>query len=170
MHEIIATHNYTEVVMNIYKKTLFTVFATTMLSLSIPTYADVSNVSLQRTSTINSQKNLRTKKNTNGKLKGRNRGVRRTHFKNPKVGGLRIDACVLGIDWEKSDPQRCDKLRLKKIANEFCVSKGFSRSIKSTIAPHKGRHAVLTYKKSKPMHSFWKKQKGHILIKNIVCK
>jgi len=156
--------------MNIYKKTLFTVFATTMLSLSIPTYADVSNVSLQRTSTTNSQRNLKTKKNTNGKTKGRNRGTKKRLFKSPKIGGLRIDACVLGADWNKSDPKRCDKLRLKKIANEFCASKGFKRSIKFTKAPHKGRHAVLTYKKSKPMHSFWKKQKGHMLVKNIVCK
>lgn len=158
--------------MNIYKKILFTVLVPTMLSLSIPAYADVSKTSLQHTSTTDSQRNLRTNKNTYGKItKGRNRGTtKRTHFKNPKIGGLHIDACVLGVDWNKSDPKRCDTLRLKKIANEFCVSKGFKKSIKSTKAPHKGRHAVLTYKKSKPMHSFWKKQKGHMLVKNIVCK
>jgi len=179
--------------MNICKKVLVVVFVTTMLGSALPTYADVINTSFKQGGATNSKLSLKTQKNIKCKTKGRNRSASKAikanlrtstrnftkctvssqkvaSFKNPKIGGLRIDACVRGIGWSQSDPKRCDHRRLKKIVTEFCKSKGFKKSYNYTKVSHKGKHAVLTYRKSKPKHSFWKKRQGRMLVKNIVCK
>jgi len=159
-------------------KLFFAVLMSAIVGITLPAYADVTKVSLKK-GTVSNQKNLSKSKCRTSKIKGRNRRVSRKSadcsptprkFSNPKIGGLRIDACVRGAGWSKSDARRCDSRRLKKIANEFCKSKGFNKSSKRSKVSHKGRHAVLTYKKDKPNHSFWKRTKGRSLVKNIVCK
>lgn len=175
--------------MTICKKVV-AVFVTALLGFSFPAYADVINTSFKHGSATKSKKNLKTQ---NCRTKGRNRvsgkalkanlkastrgstkctvsSKKIASFKNPKIGGLRIDACVRGVGWSKSDSKRCDSRRVKKIANEFCKSKGFDGSHTHKKVSHTGRHAVLTYKKNNPKHSFWKKQKGRMLVKNILCK
>lgn len=91
-------------------------------------------------------------------------------FAHPIKGGLRIDACVEGNGWKISDGRRCDTLRLKKIGTSFCKSYGLTISVKVTKEAHKGRHAVLTYNKSRPNDTYWKKKKGRVAIKKIICK
>jgi len=163
----------------------FILLASTFIGTSLPVSADSTKVSFRSWSTKN---NHIIKCNFNQTTKGRNQHTnqvvkvsrgktgsckvtrRAKRFTNPKIGGLRIDACVRGIDWEKTDAKRCDLLRLKKIANEFCRSKGFKTSSTYTKIPHTGKHAVLTYKKSKPKNSVWKRKKGNALIKSILCE
>ncbi len=90
-------------------------------------------------------------------------------FKRPKLGGLRIDACVRGTGWKISDSRRCDRTRLKKIGNDFCHSEGLKRTIKILKESHAGKHAVLTYNKNRPKNIYWKRQRGTSAIKKIVC-
>ena len=91
-------------------------------------------------------------------------------FKLPKMGGLRIDACVYGTGWEKSNPKRCDARRLEIIANDFCKSKGYKKSILIAKGSHKGKHATLTFKKGKSRNSYWKRREGRTVIDSIYCE
>jgi len=91
-------------------------------------------------------------------------------FKLPKMGGLRIDACVYGTGWDTSNPKRCDAHRLEIIANDFCKSKGYEKSILIAKGLHEGRHATLTFKKGKSKNSYWKRREGHTVIDNIYCE
>ena len=165
--------------MKTINKLFFAVLVSAIVGITLPAYADVTKVSLKQGAVNSNQKNINKVKCRISKVKGRNRRVSRKlvgcstaprKFSNPKIGGLRIDACVRGVGWSKSDANRCDLRRLKRVADEFCKSKGFNKSSQHTKVSHKGRHAVLTYKKNKPNNSFWKRTKGRSLVKNIVCK
>ena len=91
-------------------------------------------------------------------------------FFRPLKGGLRIDVCVQGTGWKSSDANRCDQKRLQKIGANFCRSVRMKRAVKIQKEPHRGNHAVLTYNKSRPKNSYWKRQKGKLVIKKIVCE
>lgn len=175
--------------MNINRKTLFALIAlVSVFGSTLPTYADVTYTTLR----IDSDRQLPKRvADTSCKKKGRNRGSdwkmqnavlggsagscrvpesTRSSFKRPKMGGLRVDACISGTGWSKSDPKRCDARRLKRVGNDFCKSKGFNKSVHIAKESHNGKHAILTYKKSKPRNSYWKRQKGRSAIKKIICK
>lgn len=172
--------------MNTRKKMFLALFISVLVGGSLPTYADALKVSFKQSI---AKKKLNTIRCKITKVKGRNRRTssrtvkvsfgntvkcnparKVTLFNNPRIGGFRIDACVHGTGWKKSDANRCDPLRLKKITNEFCKSKGFKKSYNFTKGAHKGTHAILTYKKNKPNHSFWKRKQGHSYVKTIICK
>jgi len=139
-----------EVVMNITRRVLLvSVVLVSMLATALPTYADIIKVVLMPDGV--------TFKKT-GK------------FKQPTIGGVRIDTCVLGSGWSKSNPMRCDSRRLEVVANDFCKSKGFERAILVSKVQHEGRHAVLTYRKGRPTNSYWKRAKGHSVIDRIYCE
>lgn len=139
-----------EVIMNINKKTVLvsTVLAS-MLTITFPSYADATKVVFNPSGVV-------------FKKTGK--------FKQPKIGGMLIDACVSGSGWKKSNTLRCDSRRLAVIANDFCRSKGFKKAILMSKASHRGKHAVLTYKKGKPTNSYWKRNQGHTVIDKIFCK
>jgi len=166
-----------EVIMSSRKKIFFTVLVSAILSGMLPAYADTLKVSIKQYTVRNTTS---IKKNINctlGKKKGRNQRsikcspTRKTHrFNKPQIGGFSIDACVYGAGWKTSSAMRCDSKRTKKIANEFCKSKGYKRSGGYIKVAHNGKHAILTYKKSKPSHSFWKRRKGDSVLQAIACK
>jgi len=163
-----------EVIMDTRKKLFLTALVYVFFLGAIPTYADTLKVSFKQSNTRSIPNNIKCRID---KTKGRNRRTVKctparnvAYFNNPKIGGLRIDACVRGTGWGKSNAQRCDPQRLARIANEFCKSKGFKKSKKTSKASHKGRHAVLTYKKGQLTHSFWKRQIGSTQIKTIICQ
>ena len=109
-------------------------------------------------------------KTSYGRVRKCTTGGKTKAFVDPRIGGLRIDACVYGAGWKKTDTQRCDMKRRLLIAAKFCKSKGFRLASKKIIkVSHKGRHAVLTYNKRKPKNTYWKKKKGKNVIKIIVC-
>ena len=155
-----------------------------LMSVTIPVSADVINASY-----TSGGKYQKVKTRTNCNKKGRNKSGNKAQkvvlsgsdincntpkkigkFKNPKMGGLRVDACVLGSGWNKSNPKRCDARRLGIVANDFCKSKGFKKSILVAKTSHKGRHAVLTFRKGRPRNSYWKRKTGNAVIKSIYCQ
>jgi len=151
--------------MNINRLILFSASLIYMVGMTLPASADVITISFKP-----------TVKHNNCMATSRNRG---THcysprkvgkFTHPKMGGLRIDACVHGSGWSKSNPKRCDADRLNIIANDFCKSKGYKRSILVAKGSHRGKHAILTFKKGKSKNSFWKRRKGSSVIDNIYCE
>jgi len=161
----------------------FILLVSTFIGTSLPASADTTKVSFKFGSAKNGQL-IKCNKRVKGRNKRTSRAVkvsrgrtgsckvtrRAKRFKNPTIGGLRIDACVHGIGWENTDAKRCDLQRLRVIANEFCKSKGFKASTSFTKISHTGRHAVLTYKKNKPRNSVWKRKTGKTFIKSILCE
>lgn len=154
-----------------------------VLGNALPTYADVTRTSLKqvesrviqkRVADTSCRKKGRNKKGSwkmqNAVLGGSNCSVPATtgSFKRPKMGGLRIDACIqMG---SKSKPKLCNKQKLNKVGHSFCKSKGFDKSIHIVKESHNGKHAILTYKNNKPSNSYWKREKGRAAIKKIICK
>jgi len=171
-----------EVIMNINRLILFfIVILASTVSVTLPVNADVITISFKPNVKYNKCASINIKKNSNNASarKVTLNGSRSTHcysprkvgkFSRPKMGGVRVDACVHGTGWKKSNPQRCDASRLDIIANDFCRSKGYKKSILVSKGLHKGKHAVLTFKKGRSSNSFWKRKEGKSVIDIIYCE
>lgn len=144
---------------------ILTVFLASIFSTALPVYADVITISFKPTVKYNSCSSTLTNRNTHC-YSPRRVGK----FTHPKMGGLRVDACVHGSGWDKSNPKRCDANRLDIIANDFCKSKGYKQAILVAKGTHKGKHATLTFRKGKSSNSFWKRKQGNSVIDSIYCE
>ncbi len=172
--------------MKTYRIILYIIAFISMLYMAFPVSADVIDTSFKRAgvkslvNTTNLKCNRTRGRNQRGsaaqRISFRNNQPKCTttikvgKYKQPKVGGLRIDACVLGAGWKKSDPERCDTSRLEIIANNFCRSKGYKKSILISKTSHKGRHAVLNFRRHNPKSSYWKRHQGNMVIKKVYCQ
>ena len=138
-----------------------------MIGITLPVNADVITISFKPTVKHNNCMATSSNRNT---LCYSPRKVGK--FSHPKMGGLRVDACVYGSGWGrgKSNLKRCDANRLNIIANDFCKSKGYKKSILVAKGSHKGKHATLTFKKGKSSNSFWKRRNGSSVIDVIYCE
>ena len=155
--------------MNINRLILFFASLIYMVAMTLPANADVITISFKPT--VKHNNCMTTSENRNTHCYSPRKVGKFTH---PKMGGLRVDACVYSSDsgwgWRKSNLKRCDANRLDIIANDFCKSKGYKKSILVAKGSHKGKHATLTFKKGKSNNSFWKRRNGSSAIDSIYCE